>query len=124
MITLKTTNIEKTDAITDYAEKRLEGLEKFILSKKPINLCAVEIGKTSRRHKKGEFYRAEVRLVAGGRTFYAYSEKEDLYKAIDDVREEIVRELTSNKGRAISMFRHGSRKIKQAIKNLLPFEQD
>jgi ribosome-associated translation inhibitor RaiA len=33
MITLKTTNIEKTDAITDYAEKRLEGLEKFILSK-------------------------------------------------------------------------------------------
>ena len=75
MITLKTTNIEKTNAITEYAEKRLEGLEKFILSKKPIDLCAVEIGKTSRRHKKGEFYRAEVRLVVGGRTFYAYSEK-------------------------------------------------
>ncbi len=124
MITLKTTNIEKTTAITDYAEKRLEGLEKFILSKKPIDLCAVEIGRTSRRHKKGEFYRAEVRLVVGGRTFYAYSEKDDLYKAIDDVREEIVRELTSNKGRAVSLFRHGARKIKTMLQTILPLERD
>ena len=119
MLHIQATNLELTAALRDYVEKKLIGLEKFVTSGKSIDLCAVEVAKTSRHHKKGEIYRAEVTLTTAGKKFYAYSEQTDLYKAIDDVKDEIVRELTSNKGRAMRLIRHGARQIKFILKGLL-----
>ena len=117
-IAIKATNMELTPAIEDYVRKRFEGLKKFIKGDDDEVKPMVEVGKTSRHHKKGDFFRAEISLRAGGKSLYAASEKADLYAAIDDVKEEIERELLSQKTKRIDTARRMGAKIKNSIKNI------
>lgn len=115
-VNIKATNIELTDAIKDYAERKLNSLDKFMHSE--AESMHVEIGKISNHHKQGEVYKAEVNLSMGGKKFYAIAEKEDLYTAIDEVREDIVRQLTENKERSVTLFRRGARSVKKMMKGI------
>ena len=45
----------------------------------------------------GGYFRAEIHITAGGEDYYAVVEKDDLYAAIDEVKDEIVHELTSKR---------------------------
>jgi ribosome-associated translation inhibitor RaiA len=45
-------------------------------------------------------------------------EKEDLYAAIDEVKDEIVREVTGGKKKRETLIRKGGAKIKSIIKKL------
>ncbi|MCC7436740.1 ribosome-associated translation inhibitor RaiA [Candidatus Nomurabacteria bacterium] len=114
-ISIKTTNIELTPALKDYTEKRVSGINKFIKEDITAN---VEIGKTTNHHKNGEdLFRAEVNVTTSlGKQLRAVSEKADLYEAIDDVREQMVRELSSAKGKKDALWKKGARKIKNMIK--------
>lgn len=117
-ITIKATNIELTEAIRDYVNKKFNSLEKFVRKGDDSVLCRVEVGKVTKHHKKGEVFRAEGRLHLGGKELYATSEKEDLYVAIDDVKDELVRVLTSTKEKKMDMVRKGGARIKNMLKGL------
>jgi ribosomal subunit interface protein len=113
-INIKTINIELTEAIRDYAEKRLSSLEKFSGG---VPTVTAELGKTTEHHKQGDFFTAKVTLVTPlGKEYFATSEKEDLYVAIDDVREELRMQLTAGKERKDSLFKRGARKMKNILK--------
>ncbi|MBP6857762.1 MAG: ribosome-associated translation inhibitor RaiA [Candidatus Pacebacteria bacterium] len=114
-ISIKTTNIELTPALKDYTEKRISGINKFTGEEVT---AAVEIGKTSNHHKNGEdLFRAEVNVTTSlGKQLRAVSEKSDLYEAIDDVREQMVRELKSAKGKEDALWKKGARKIKSMMR--------
>ncbi len=113
-IITKATNIELTPALKDYTEKRLGSIVKFTGGDASI---AAEIGLTTGHHHKGDIFRAEVNVITPlGKQYRAVSEKSDLYEAIDDIREEIVRSLTSDKKRSSTLFRLGAQKIKNILK--------
>lgn len=115
-ITIKTTLIELTPALSDYTEKRLKTISKYTEGDPQIS---VEIGKTTMHHRHGDIFRAEVNLTTAlGRQYRAVSEKADLYEAIDDVRAEIVRELKAGKAKSETLLRRGSQKIKKLLKRL------
>lgn len=116
-INIKATNIGLSDSVREYAEKKIEALEKFLSSENEI-LANIEIGKSNKHHKTGDIFKAEVHLKSNGKEFYSVSEKEDLYAAIDDVKEEIMREITSKKKKTISMIRKGGAHIKYFIKQI------
>lgn len=117
-INIKATNMELTSAISKYVEEKLKSVEKFAMSHKDEEpLVEVEIGKTTNHHHSGEVFRAETNMRVRGKQFRAVSEKTDLYAAIDDMRNELVRELNSHKDKARTLFRRGA----GAIKNLLRF---
>lgn len=115
-IQIKATNIELTDAIRDYVEKRFTLIDKFMHSS--AESVQVEVGKTSNHHKQGDIYKAEVNLSVGGKKFYAVAETEDLYGSVDAVKEDIVRQLTTNKDRSETLFRRGARSIKKMLKGI------
>ena len=120
-IKIKTTNIEMTDAISSYVEEKLQSLEKFAIPHDEENpLLYVDIGKTTNHHQSGDIFRAEVTMNVRGKQFRAVSKKEDLYAAIDDMRAELMRELTSHKTKERSLARRGA----GAIKNLLRFGRE
>lgn len=120
-IKIKTTNIEMTDAISSYVEEKLQSLEKFAVPHDEENpLLYVEVGKTTNHHQSGDVYRAEVTMNVRGKQFRAVSKKEDLYAAIDDMRTELMRELTSHKTKERSLARRGA----GMIKNLLRFGRE
>jgi len=119
-INIKATNITITPAIDDYIHKKLESLIKFFGRASDV-LANVEVGKTTKHHKSGDVFRAEVHIIVDGDEYYAVVETDDLYAAIDEVKDEITRELTSRKKRTLRLLRKGGAQIKAAIKGIRDF---
>lgn len=117
-INIKATNMELTSAISNYVEEKLQSAEKFAVPHREEEMFAeVEIGKISNHHHSGEVFRAETNLRVRGKLYRAVSEETDLYAAIDDMRNELVRELNSHKDKDRTLVRRGA----AMIKNLLRF---
>lgn len=115
---IKATNIEITPAISDYLDKRISAFDRFIPTDDTSAMCQIEVGKTTKHHKSGDFFKAEVNLRVSGKNFYAVSEKEDLYAAIDEVKDEIVYQMTSEKDKSMTLMRKGALKFKNMIRGL------
>jgi ribosomal subunit interface protein len=115
MTNIKATNIELTEAIREYIEKRLLTAEKFVKADSIENAYVI-VGKTTNHHKNGDVFRAEFNMVIGGKKFIVFSEKEDLFAAIDDAHDQLVREITSSNSRTRALFRRGAQKIKAMIR--------
>ncbi len=111
---IKATGIELTPAISNYTEKRLSKISKYLEGDNHI--LAVELGKTSEHHKNGDIFRAEIRISGGGVDFYAVKESPDLYTSIDEVRDEIVSEINKAKGKKRSLMLRGARRLKDMAK--------
>ena len=116
-INIKATNITTTPAISEYIDKKVNMLEKFLANQDV--LVNVEVGKTTRHHKSGDVFRAEIQIIADGKDYYAVSETDDLYAAIDKVKDEIVHELTSKRKKALHLLRRGGAKIKNLLKGIM-----
>ncbi len=116
-INIKGTSMELTDAIRDYVHDKLEGLEKVLRDHETV-FVQVEVGRDSKHHAKGDVFRAEVDIRAAGNSFYAEARAEDLYAAIDLVRDEILEKVRSHKDKDHSRLVRGGRKIKNLIKGI------
>lgn len=113
-INIKATNIELTEAIEDYVNKKLESLDKF--SKDTEMNIYVEVGKTTKHHKNGDLFKSEINLGLNGKNFFTNSEKDDLYAAIDESIEDLVRRITYKKDKDNTLFKRGSMSIKKMLK--------
>mgnify|MGYP003404567027 CR=1 FL=1 len=115
-INIKATNLELTDAIRDYVEKKVESLQKFINN---TNVqVQIEVAKTTNHHKNGEVFKAEIDIRADGKKFFTASEGEDLYATIDEARESMMRELTHNKDRDRTLYKRGAASVKKMLKGI------
>ncbi|MSU55377.1 MAG: ribosome-associated translation inhibitor RaiA [Candidatus Taylorbacteria bacterium] len=122
-INLKGTNISITSEISNYLNKRLEGIEKFLPTENQSFIADVELAKTTNHHKAGDIFRAEINIHIAGKSFRAVSEQEDLFRAIDDMKDEVARELSSNKKKKLSLIRKGGQKIKNIIRGISPWRE-
>lgn len=102
----------------EYLRRRLEGIEKFIFAKPDAVLIDVEVGRTTDHHRSGSIFRAEFNVHAEGQHFRSVSEQEDLHAAIDDAKDQLVNELSRNKGKRIALARRGAAAVKAMIKGL------
>jgi putative sigma-54 modulation protein len=116
-IQIKGTNLTLTDDIRDYLNKKLVHVEKFIEKKEGV-IMDVELAKTTNHHRAGDVFRAEIMVTGNHMQVRAVSEKDDLYKAIDDAKDEIVRELTSKHEKRISTTRRAAVKLKNILKGI------
>jgi len=116
-INIKATNMELTSAISDYINKRLDGIKKYLKNQEGT-IVYIEVGKTTNHHKQGEVLKAEFNIEISGEKFYALSEKEDLYSAIDDVQKEIIRQISQNKDRKQTLYKRGASSVKKMLKGL------
>jgi ribosomal subunit interface protein len=116
---IKTTEIFLTPAITEYVDKRIDHLDKFVSpDMKEATMCYAEIGKSSQHHKNGDHFLAEFTIHLGGKVFRAKAEEFDLYAAIDKASEEMAEELRTFKDKKVGMLKRGGAKIKSLLKGL------
>ncbi len=114
---IKAIEISLTPAISDYLEKKIAYLDKFISPEiSETVMCYVEIGKSTQHHKNGDFFVAELTLHIGGKSLRAKAEKDDLYIAIDAVTDEMSEELKSYKDRKTSLVKRSGAKLKGFIR--------
>ena len=90
-------NLEITPAITAHIEEKLGSLRKLV---ERIDLeeggeleLKIRVERTSAHHHKGEIFRASADLLLPGRHLRAEDTREDLYAAVDKVRNELRAEI-------------------------------
>jgi len=120
-INIKATNIELTEAIAEYVDKKISPLDKYIKNEDAV--AQVEVGKNTLHHKNGDVFRAEVHVTGAGLDIYAASEKEDLYAAIDAVKDEISRNALADKNKRETVARKSARYVKDGLKGLNIFKR-
>lgn len=116
-IQTKATTLSLTPAISEYVERKLSPIAKFFENDSTVR-CDVELAKTTNHHNKGDIFKAEVHIVAKDKNIYASVEKEDLYVAIDLVKDDVMREIKNSNAKHRSLIRRGGAKIKEMIKGL------
>lgn len=120
-INLQGKNFELTEPIKDYVLKRVTNLEKLlstIKTKRGEIMVNFEVGKSTKHHKSGIVFHSDCLINIDGQKFYASSDKEDIYQAIDEIRETLFREIRKNKDRRQTLFRRGASSVKKMLKGL------
>ncbi len=117
-INFKATSIVLSDAIRDYAEKRIMTVGKLLGENVDNVIIDVELSQTTKHHKAGEIYKTEIMVRNGGRRIRAVSIKEDLYASIDDAKDELEREIVASKERSRTLFRRGAHQVKNILKGI------
>ena len=121
-INIRTNAIALTPAISSYVNKRLIKIGNLLKDDSSAH-CDIEIGRTTGHHQKGNIFRAEIHIVGSSKNAYASSEQNDLYTAIDLVRDEIMRELKVDKSKRISLIRRSGARLKNMVKGLWPWKR-
>ncbi len=112
-IIIKGNHLDVTEAIQAYVTKRFEGANKFLNDNAQVE---VELSRTTNHHKSGDIFRAEVNINNNGDQTYLAQEREDLFVAIDALRDEIQQVLSSKKGKRESLWKRGKQRIKDMLR--------
>lgn len=112
----KATNIELSQAIDDYLDKKLSVLDKHIDSSDESANAQIELEKTTEHHRSGDIFRAEINLHIAGKNMRVDETAGDLYSAIDSMKDGIARELTSYKKKKRTWVRRGAQRLKTILR--------
>ncbi len=118
-INIKGRNIKLTEAVEDYARKKISSLEKHITNDPEAGIFVqVELGKEVRDQMSGDIFVAAMDLDIAGEVHHVEVEQGDLYAAIDEMKDEMIRVVRGSRDKKRDMFRRGSLKIKEMIRGL------
>jgi putative sigma-54 modulation protein len=84
-------SMELTPAIKQYAEEKMESLEKYLDSIRHID---IEVGMASGHHNKGNIFECKANVQIGGEIITVERDADDLYKAIDKVKDHLRETIT------------------------------
>ncbi len=110
---IKGTEIELTDAISSAIEEKLASLDKYLETVGTPRELRIEVGRTTQHHNKGQLYRAEANLKMPGHFIRAEETADDLYAAIDLLKDRLKREIIKATKAKIDEHREGAREAKE-----------
>ncbi|PJE76521.1 ribosomal subunit interface protein [Candidatus Uhrbacteria bacterium CG10_big_fil_rev_8_21_14_0_10_48_16] len=113
IISIKGTNIPLTDAIKSRVISQSQALERLTKGFEPTAELRVEVGKSTKHHLKGPYYKAEFQLHVPGSELRATTEEEDLYHAIVVARDQIRRQLKGYKDKLTDKHKRAERPDKK-----------
>lgn len=113
---IKATKIELTKEITAYIEKKMAFLDKLIAHFGSAVKVYVEVGRTTRHHRKGDVFCVEVRMHTPRKNMRAEALGETVFEAIDKVKDEAAFELERHKEKELDLKKRGTRTIKHLLK--------
>lgn len=112
-------HIEITDAIRSYAMEKMGSLEKLLPKSDSSAKLTVELSKASNHHTHGDVFQAEAILHVRGKEAALKTTQDDLYKAIDVLKDMLTREMATHKDKERSLVRKSAHKVKALLKRLV-----
>ncbi|MBU0596718.1 ribosome-associated translation inhibitor RaiA [Patescibacteria group bacterium] len=106
VINIQSTGVEMTDAIKNYAQEKMEAVEKYFDNIQNID---IDVGMKSHHHLKGKVFYAECNVSVPGKLIRVSKNAEDLYKAIDKVKDHLKVEFEKMKGKMNSIDKQALR---------------
>jgi ribosome-associated translation inhibitor RaiA len=116
---LKTTNYKVTTDVEKYLDARLGALEKILGRDAALKTrCEVEIGRAAgNKHNSDYMWYAEMRVVTtGAKPLYARNHAASVNAAIDDVKEEVGRQVRKEKKMRTTDTRKKGREVKKVLR--------
>lgn len=115
--TINVENIELTDALRDYVQKKVDMLDKVVSADDESASCDVKMGKVTTHHNQGDdLYFCELNCHVAGQYMTIQKEEGDLYAAIDRTKDELDEKLTSHKNKQQTLLRRGGLKLKKMMR--------
>lgn len=111
-------HVDVTDAIRDYTLEKLEAVEKYLPEGDTSGKITVELSKTTAHHSHGQVFQAEAQMRVRGKDIVVKAVEDDLYKAVDILKDMLSRELSTFKDKERSIFRRGAHKVKNLLKRI------
>ncbi len=100
-VIIKATNLDLTPEIKKAIEEKIAALDKFIPLIDPTIEAFVEVAVETRHHRKGKIYYAEANIKVPGKILRSEAREENIYKAINTVKDELQMLLKKYRGRRI-----------------------
>ncbi len=106
-IRIKTTDHEMTVQTKEYLDNKIASLEKLLSTDAEIARVEVEVGRDAGRPRHGaNIWFAEMQVILpGSPRVYARNNSESINGAIDDVKEEVERQLRRERKLHIRLYR-------------------
>ncbi len=120
-INLQGKNLEITSAIHDYVVEKVTNLGKLLTEIEKNRgevFVRFNVSKTTNHHKAGEVFEADCSINIKGEDFHSKMVMEDLYQAIDAVKESLFNEIERSKDRKQTLFKRGASSVKKMMKGL------
>ena len=123
-INVKATNVDLTDEIHDYVVQKITNLGKLLQGFQDQGaevLVQFEVAKTTNHHQSGEkLFRADCNIAINGvGDFYSSQEEQDLFAAIDGVKDKLFREIKRGKNKKRALWKRGALKLKNMLKGII-----
>src|ERR1035437_2920983 len=120
-IIINTKNLEHSEALSDFIEKKFETLKKFIdVLKYPdegktLAEVFVEVEKDTNHHRKGDIFIVKAKIALPGRIIIAEANEEELFASVLKAQDELKMEIEKYKLQKIDNARREARKSKNNI---------
>jgi ribosomal subunit interface protein len=111
--------MEMTSALREYTLEKMKSLEKYVPRDDTSAKLTVELSKTTNHHNHGDIFQAEGRLHIRGKETTLTTTQSDLYKAIDVLKDMLIREVASYKDKERSIVRRSAHRVKALFKKLI-----
>lgn len=100
-VTIKATNLDLTPGIKKAIEEKIATLDKFIPYIDSTVEAFAEVAVETRHHKQGKIYYAEANIKVPGKIIRSEAREENIYKAINTVKDELQQLLKKYKEKQI-----------------------
>ncbi|MEN9338472.1 MAG: Sigma 54 modulation protein / ribosomal protein [Candidatus Parcubacteria bacterium] len=116
---IKGVDIEITEALRNYAEKKIyEALEKFDTEeRKGSVLVEIELSKTNNHHTHGEMYKSSAKVSGIYKNIFMEATKDDLYASIDELKDKLDHRLAEHKDKKKTLTHRMALRFKKLFKN-------
>jgi len=98
-ISIKQTNLENTPALSEYIDKKIGSLAKFLkkVEDKSESFLYLEIARNTKHHHSGNVFSTDAKLVLPKKTLFASHADSDIRTAIDILEKKLQQEIKKYK---------------------------
>jgi ribosomal subunit interface protein len=115
-VRIKATDYHLTPEVSAYINARIETIEKALAEHAQNARCEVEVGRAVGNMKHGEIWFAEINIVAVGKRMRAMVEAESVNQAVDEAKDEIIRQIRKHQQFHRRLLRKGGSMIKKVLR--------
>jgi ribosomal subunit interface protein len=113
IINFKYNDLKEAVGLSDLTEQKMQSLTKFLSEDQSIT-CDIEFEKVAPQ-KSGQVHRVEVNLMVEGTLFRAEATENSFELAIDEVRNELDKELRRAKDKQLTLDKSAGRAAKEQM---------
>lgn len=109
-------DFDLTEAIRSYLGDKMSCLHKYFNHSQDAITFNARLGKTSNHHNHGKIFYVEVSIHTPGKNFGARQEAEEIYTAIDLLKDELAKNITHYKKKTLALARKSAQRFKQEVR--------